>query len=181
MRCQGFVLVVTLVVFTVLSLVIIAGFEQAQWVQKGNYALWQQIKLRDGVWQQLRVAENNLPTYRKTSQCFQAYSLTNDYFFKSMPSVLASCRHEHASIEFAMVYEQVMQGICRDISHPNQAIGIYRLTVQAKSKIYGQKMTLQAVEVMTWIEYNNNKTPNVGLNCSKYTHYGLERQSWLLQ
>lgn len=62
---QGFTLIVVLTILVVLSLVVMSSFEQAQWVKRGAYYLWQQVTVQDRVWQQLIVAEAALPKRAK--------------------------------------------------------------------------------------------------------------------
>ncbi len=180
---QGFTLIIVMTVLMVLSLIVMATFEQAQWVKRSQYYVWLQVKMQDRLWQQLALAEGQLPQRVATGKCFVPYSVSNDYFFianNSWPT--ATCIDNVADEQIGVIYERIMTQPCAQIKgNVETGVDFFRISVQRQLKASGQKMLLQAVEAMPFMD--NKSTPKLGdgIICTEYTVYEPGQQSWLLQ
>ena len=180
---RGFTLIIVMMVLMVLSLIVMAGFEQAQWVKRSQYYVWLQVKMRDRLWQQLVLAEAQLPQRAATGQCFAPYSVSNDYFFMAnSPWPTTACAYTVADEQIQVIYENRMTQPCAQIKGNMQAgVTFFRISVRAQLKVSRQKMVLQTVEAMPFSV--NKSTEQLGdiINCTEYTIYESGQQSWLLQ
>lgn len=178
---RGFTLMIVLTVLMVLSLVVMATFEQAQWVKRSSYLVWQQVKMQDRMWQQLVLAEEQLGRQAATQKCLAQYSLTNAYFFenKNPPT---DCLYKLDELQMGVAYERIARDPCGQI-RDSVAIGVdfFRITIQGLLSASGQKMVLQSIVAVSAMGKNEtNLSPENNL-CAKKNQYQSGRQSWLLQ
>ena len=180
---RGFTLIVVMTVLMVLSLIVMAGFEQAQWVKRSQYYVWLRVKMQDRLWQQLALAEMQLPQRAATRQCFAPYSVNNDYFFMTnSPWPTTACAYTVADERIWVLYESILAQPCAQIKGNMQAgVNFFRISVRSQLKTSGQRMALQTVEAMPFL--GNKSTEKLGdnINCAEYTIYEAGQQSWLLQ
>lgn len=180
---RGFTLIVVMTILMVLSLIVMAGFEQAQWVKRSQYYVWLRVKMEDRLWQQLALAEAQLPQRAATGQCFAPYSVSNDYFFMAnslWPTT--ACAYTVADEQIQVIYESMTTPVCAQIKGNMQSgVNFFRISVRAQLKASTQKMVLQTVEAMP--SSDNKSTEQLGdvINCAEYTIYEAGQQSWLLQ
>lgn len=170
-------------VLMVLSLIVMATFEQAQWVKRGQYYAWLQVKMQDRLWQQLAVAEAQLPQRVATGKCFVPYSVGNDYFFMiNNHWPMAACAYTVADEQIQLMYENMSTQPCAQIKGSRgTGVNFFRISVHSQLKASGQKMVLQAVAALPIV--GNKNAINLGdeIKCREYTLYEAGRQSWLLQ
>lgn len=180
---QGFTLIIVMAVLIILSLVVMATFEQAQWVKRSQYYAWLQVKMQDRLWQQLVLAEMQLPQRARTGKCFMPYSLGNDYFFMTNnPSPTEACIYTRGDEQMSLIYERLMTQPCAQIKG-NMQIGVtlFRISIRGQSKASGQKMVLQAIEAMPIMDNKNTIQSETDTICTEYVLYEAGQQSWLLQ
>ncbi len=182
-KSDGFILIVTMTILTVLSLIVMAGFEQAQWVKRSQYYLWLRIKMQDRVWQHLALAEIELPQRALSGKCFMPYSISNDYFFtdnRVWPTT--ECSYSVADEGIQVMYESIAEDLCAQIKNSSEAgVTFFRITVRSKLKASGQKIKLQSVEAMPFLIKKKPENAAKGINCTENRVYEQGRQSWLLQ
>jgi Tfp pilus assembly protein PilX len=180
---RGFTLIIVMTVLMVLSLIVMASFEQAQWVKRSQYYVWLQVKMQDRLWQQLALAEAQLPQRELTGKCFLPYSVSNDYFFTANnPSLTTACIYTLADEQIGVIYEQLMTQPCAQIKGNAQTgVNFFRISVRSQLKDSGQRMTLQAVEAKPFVDNNNTKKGGMDIVCTEYAVYEAGQQSWLLQ
>ena len=180
---NGFTLIVVMTVLIVLSLIVMASFEQAQWVKRSQYYVWLQVKMQDRLWQQLVLAEAQLPQRTATGQCFAPYSVSNDYFFMAnSPWPTAACTYTVGDEQIRVIYESILAQPCAQIKDNMHAgVNFFRISVRSQLKTSGQRMVLQTVEAMPFS--GNKSTEKLGgnINCAEYIIYDAGQQSWLLQ
>lgn len=178
---QGFTLIIVLTILMVLSLIVMATFEQAQWVKRSSYLVWQQVKMQDRVWQQLILAEEQLAKRAATSKCLVTHSLSNDYFFANKNPQVA-CIYKLNDQQIGVIYELIASIPCAQIKNSmNLGVNFFRVTIQSAILASGQKMVLQSIVALP--EMGKKKTENLDekMVCTENKQYQAGRQSWLLQ
>lgn len=183
MKQRGFTLILVMTVLMVLSLIVIAGFEQAQWVKRSEYGVWQSVKMQDRLWQQLTLAESQLPQRELTGQCFAPYSLSNTYFFMTnTPWPTTACVETKTDESLSMLYEPLLSEPCAKIKGSARiGVDFFRITIRDQSQTSPQKRVLQAVTAMPFLDNKSTEKPRKGPNCAEYSFYKAGEQSWLLQ
>lgn len=177
---QGFTLIVVLTILVVLSLVVMSSFEQAQWVKRGAYYLWQQVTVQDRVWQQLIVAEAALPKRALRGQCFVPYSLANDYFFANS-SAATDCIYNLPDQRIGVIYERIASNPCAQIrNNLGAGVDFFRITIHSLAPSSGQKTILQSIVALPFVDKKRAFSLDQNGNCTESKLYQLGRQSWLL-
>lgn len=178
---RGFTLMIVLTVLMVLSLVVMATFEQAQWVKRSSYFVWQQVEMQDRLWQQLVVAEEQLIRQAATKKCLAKYSLTNAYFFENK-NPQTDCLYKLKEQQIGVAYELIARDPCGQI-RGSAAIGVdfFRVTIQGLLSSSRQKMVLQSIVAVSAMDKNETGLSAENKICIENTQYQSGRQSWLLQ
>lgn len=170
---------IVLTILAVLSLVVMATFEQAQWVKRSGYFVWQQVKMQDRVWQQLVLAEAQLRTAR--GKCIVPYSLSNGYFFANK-GAQADCIYNLDDQQIGVVYELITSDRCAQIKNSAElGVDFFRVTIQSLIPSSGQKMVLQSIVALSVMNKNGADGLNEDMVCTENKLYQAGRQSWLLQ
>lgn len=184
-RENGFILITALMVLMVLTLIVIAVFEQAQWMKRGVEQGWLQTQMEDLAWQQLALIESEWLEKNKEQDCFQNFSTANDYFFLSAQQwreiPFAACAKTIAEIQIERVYEKIEQLPCAKITDSNDSseqnsIGVdfFRVTLHLDSLYAKQQLSLQAIEAVPAARLGLNASQN----CQELKIYHQGRQSW---
>ncbi len=174
---KGFTLIIVLTVLAVLSLVTLSTFEQAEWVKRSAYFVWQQVKMQDKTWQALTRGEKELSTRIATKRCFVPYSLSNDYFFLDQKSE-GACTESYSDQDIRLMYEALPEIPCARIQNrPVLEAHFFRVTIQSENAAFKQRTILQSVFVLATQPFQLNDP----IECLKTKQYQAGQQSWILQ